>query len=153
MVLVVVAIAVLAIALPRLTATDQERLRQQPEASLFFPGSILLREGGHGATTGSVAETWRQLATERTMDDVLAFYRRELAALGWKTGGGSSAGLVTNESQACVWHTDDVVLRVSFLKMDEFRKQYPSDPEHATVYELRLIDQANAINYVACGHS
>jgi hypothetical protein len=101
-----IAIAVLVVAWPRLIVSDQDRLSQRPEASLYYPGSVLISRGGSGATVAGAPAIRRQLGTDSSLDEVLTFYRRELAATGWETGGGSSAATGTDESQACAWHTE-----------------------------------------------
>ncbi len=145
------AIVLVVVAQPR-QPSDNDRLRQQQEASLYFPGSVLLREGGSGASMGAAAEIWRQLRTDASEETVLAFYRAELFARGWATGGGSTVALGTHESQVCSWHTGTYTMRVSFWKMDDFVKQYPADTGLTTVYEVRLMDESSPINHVACGH-
>ena len=89
-------------------------------------------------------------STEASPDAVLAFYRPELAALGWKVGGGSSAIPGRHESKACGWFTNDFVFRLSFWKSDKFVQQYPGDAPHTTVYELRLIGHGLASSNLAC---
>jgi hypothetical protein len=150
-VLGVAVIALIAVSvLTRPWQSDQDRLRARPEASLVYPGSTVLREGGYDATTEAVAGIWRQLATTASMDEILAFYRAELAAAGWETGGGCCVFSALHERQTCAWHRSDVVLRLSFWNMEQFAERYPDDAANATVYEVRLMDHGSTSNATAC---
>lgn len=80
------------------------------------------------------------LGTNASEDEVLAFYRTELAAHGLSPGGASAATGIRREGQVCAWHTPDFVFRLSFWKLDEWRSRYPDEPPYSTVYEVRLLD-------------
>lgn len=132
--------------------TPQDRLWASEEASLYAPGSTLLRSGGRGPTFESSALVHLQLATEASADYVLAFYVQELAARGWLTGGGSSVIGVDFESQVCAWHDGSRILRLSFWRQDRWQEAYPDDP-HVTVYEIALIGRTRSRTEPACWKS
>jgi hypothetical protein len=127
------------------------RLESLPEASLDYPGSVRLRDGGHeDIPGGSSAETWRQNGTAASVDEVVAFYRQELTVRGWLEGGGPGVIGTLHEAQVCVWHTPEVVLRLSFWRPEKFVERYPGDPTHRTVYEVSLQFVQDADNPAAC---
>ncbi len=130
--------------------SDQERLAALAEFSLFYPGSVVIREGGSGAAGGYPADKWRRLRTDASTESVLAFYLAELTKAGWATGGGSAGARTTSETKACAWHTDDRILRLSFWDMDKFVKRYPTQTGFVMVYELRLINQGGSSDTKVC---
>jgi hypothetical protein len=110
----------------------------------------LLRHGGHDANSESSAAIWRQLATSAPMEEVLAFYRAELAGAGWETGGGSSTLSTLHERQTCAWHRSDLIVRLSFWNMEQFAERYPNEGTYSTVYDLSLIDHGSTYNEDDC---
>jgi hypothetical protein len=123
--------------------TDFERLQAQPEFSLFYPGSIVVEQGGYGrGFMVPSAAVWRLLSTDASQEDVLAFYRDALGKRGWEVGAGAELVIDRGrETQACGWHTNTTTLRLALLNMDEFRRIYSSDARFATAYRLGLFDE------------
>lgn len=123
--------------------SDYERLQAQPEFSLFFPGSVVVEQGGSGTGfMNPTAHTWRMLGTTASADEVLTFYRDALMERGWELGGGGVMAIDRpRETKACGWHTNETTLRLGFRDIDEYRKVYPGNAGYATVYELGLFSQ------------
>lgn len=144
----VVSVAALGLLFSREPARDG--LGGYAEASLYYPGSVLLRTGHHASTSEAVAQTWKQLGSDASLLDIQAYYEHELAGRGWVPGGGSSGILGTSERGICVWHNDKVVIRLSFWKPQKWRARYPADPSYRTVYELALIERTSPTDPTAC---
>jgi hypothetical protein len=114
---ILVVVAAVDITVARFSVTDTDRLAERPEASLFYPGSVVLEgNGGHNGTAFAHAEIFRILGSQGSMEEILEFYNSELASRGWETGGGSSGIRSTGETKVCAWHTDQLVLRLGFLE-------------------------------------
>lgn len=112
-----------------------------PEAALFYPGSVVLRSGGHGATSESNAERWTELGTDASLAEVQAFYEQAMTDPAWLVGGGSSRIPGTNERQVCAWHNDRVILRVGFWRVSRWQREHPTRPTYATIYSVDVIDR------------
>lgn len=130
--------------------SDTAALHRSPEATLTFPGSLLLREGELHASSETSPTIKRQLATEAPMEDVVRYYAAALIAEGWKEGASDSAYVAYSERQVCGWNRDGVRFRLSFLKPTDYHERYPLDPPHATVYEVRLIQTPTESDGRAC---
>lgn len=115
-------------------------LDARPESFVIFPGSVLLRRGGHEANSESPAGNWQQFGSQASPGAIAAFYEAESSTRGFLPGGGSSSIPMTVELAVCAWHNEELVIRVSFWELDEFHERYPSDPSFPTIYDLRLID-------------
>jgi hypothetical protein len=150
--LALLAVAVVYVIFQVTRPSEVERLQAQPEFSLYYPGSVLLREGGNGPSwMGVVAHTWRRIRTDAAEDVVLAFYREELRDRGWLTSGGSTVILHEPfETRACAWHNSEMILRLSFLNVDEVVKFHPEDADAVTIYELGLFDRTSSLSSLAC---
>lgn len=147
-VLVVIAVGFVSTAVTRITHADRDRLNQRSEASLYYPGSVLLESGGNESGVSHSAQIQRTLGTQASIDDVVAFYDGELIAKGWDTGG-SSMTPGRDESKVCSWHTTDFTLLLTFRNLDEYPHP-PSDHEFATVYDFTIFDHGSLDGYRAC---
>lgn len=68
-------------------AGTYEPLKAQPEATLIYPDSELLADGGYdaemtvdGPQPGAV---WKIFGSDAAMEDILVYYETELRELGW----------------------------------------------------------------------
>ena len=144
----VAAVAVMLVVVFVLVLGDPQRqpsFSDIPEASRFYPGSVILRSGGHAATSeirggairarlgsyASVAEIPGLLRATDSPDPI------------WVSGGGSSGVPGTNERQVCAWHNGTVILRLGFWRLSRWQRQYPNDQIFPTVYDVRVIDRTS----------
>ena len=142
----VAAVAVMLVVVFVLVLGDPQRqpsFSDIPEASRFYPGSVILRSGGHAATSESEAERWTQLGSYASVAEIQAFYERQMAQAPWVSGGGSSGVPGTNERQVCAWHNGTVILRLGFWRLSRWQRQYPNDQIFPTVYDVRVIDRTS----------
>lgn len=146
-------VAILIVLATRAPTSDVASLRERPQASVYFPGSVLLREGGREGTAPYGSAIWKQLGTDASFAEVLDWYDRELAARGLQPGGGSSGIPAWEEFQVCAWHSDDIVFRLGFLKMDKWSERYPGSQPYPTVYELRLIEVDEDLETSKCART
>jgi hypothetical protein len=118
--------------------SDVERLAAHPEASLHYPGSVPLYDGGSETTTEATAQRWQLRGTSATREEILAFYVGELTARGYVNGGPIDP--TTEQTMACSW-SRDLVVRIGFYDPVAIRRRFKIDPNYATVYDLRIIDR------------
>jgi hypothetical protein len=149
--LALLTIAAVYVVLQASLPTDLELFQAQPEFSLQYPGSVVLREGGHEpAFMAPTRDTWRELGTDADPDEVLAFYRRELRERGWGTGGDYDLRPSSQETKACGWHTADLILRVGIWDTAKYVKVHPEAARYATIYELSLSDDGTSYTFPEC---
>lgn len=127
--------------------SDVERLAAHPEASLHYPGSVPLYDGGSEATPYGTAERWQLLGTSATREEILAFYVGELTARGYVNGG--PFGSTTEQTTACSW-SRDLVVRIGFYEPVAIRRRFKIAPEYTTVYDLRISDETGTANPRPC---
>lgn len=113
------------------------KLYARPEAALYFPGSLKI-DG--------------TLGTDAPVNEVIAFYQRELAARGLTPGGGMAVTGSRGDLQVCAWHTHEFVFRLAFWKLDDWRGHHPDATPLATMYDITLRDVQNSANIGDCLH-
>jgi hypothetical protein len=101
-----------------------------PELDLHYPGSVEIERSDTRVTLGSNASA----------AEIAAFYRQEVAALGFQFGGGTAFIPTTVELFACAWHDDDQILRLAFLDREAIERRGQSFPgDYRTVYRWSAI--------------
>jgi len=138
-----IALAVLMTSLFGCRATDGrlEELRALPEATLTYPGSEEVAEGGSagGMTIDGpqVAFSWRLLGVDASDEEIEDFFAEELGSRGWVEGSGASGIRTTGELRARAWQKDAVLFRLAFRD-----PAHQADPAHVsryrTIYDARL---------------
>jgi hypothetical protein len=147
--LALIAVAAVYVVIQGTRPSDMELLQAQPVNSLYYPGSVVLRQGGHEpAFMQPTAYTWRELGVDATADEVIAFYDAEMKERGWVVGGGGH--VIAADAQACGWHTADLILTVAFRDVGNYAKAHPADAGYATIYELRLWDDGTTYGGPEC---
>lgn len=144
-----IAVAAVYVVIQDARPTDMEVLKSHPVNSLFYPGSVVLRQGDHEpAFMQPTAYTWRQLGADATVDEVIAFYSADMKERGWAAGGGGH--VLSEDDTACGWHTADLILSMVFPDVDRHRKTYPADAGFATIYEVTLWDDGTTYSGREC---
>jgi hypothetical protein len=102
-----------------------------PELDLHYPGSVVIGRSETRVTLGSNASA----------EEIVAFYRQEVAARGFRMGGGMAGIPTTVELFACAWHLDDKVLRLAFLDKNALeRRGQPFPGDHLTPYRWSVLE-------------
>ena len=124
---------------PRYSLAMLERL---PEARLFAPGSEALsgdrKAVGYGTNTGpSPAYTTAILGSPTAVDDVEAFYRRELQASGWSPHTGTDFVGLAGAERTTLWRKGDLGFQLTILRKDgEYSRVKPQ--QYTTYYAIAV---------------
>lgn len=118
-----------------------DRLKALPEASLTFPDSKQLSDGGYDAQFTVEGEQpagfWRIIGSDATIEDIRDFYEGELADAGWVRQPSSRS---TTELEAHRWHQGDLAFRLGFLNTEEWHQRLDGSDQFPTLYEIHLSD-------------
>jgi hypothetical protein len=112
-----------------------------PEAQLYYPGSVVLAQGGRdyewGLWGSNPAITDTVLGANVDPKEIKVFYNRELSARGWRA---SNVDIVvgTNEFTGAAYRKGRMAIQVSVLRPD-----YPGNPpaikSYTAGYRITLI--------------
>jgi hypothetical protein len=119
----------------RVAEGDVADLNGLPESALSYPGSTLTQTGSRNGSTESSAALFRVWVSAGNVENVVGFYRTELARRGWTEGAGASVIPTVSELRVCGWNKDGVRLRLSFPRA----RDQGSSASLSIAYEVRLI--------------
>jgi hypothetical protein len=119
----------------------QASLSREEAAQLQMPGSTELGGGPGGNDEVHLfdvpAITSRAYGVDASWDELVAYFDRELKAMGWEDGGGSSGLTSTSENAVQAWHRDDRILRLGHMR----NSPKPEAGSFKTFYSVALIGQ------------
>jgi hypothetical protein len=128
---------------------DPQGFARIPEATLYYPGSVVLAERHAPASGPSPAAYLVALSSDAPMEDIIAFYRAEFRDRpGWANDGSESSMWSTLEAAACTWHNESVTVRIGFpdkerwLKRQELTGASPNWPS-TTLYHFYVLDKTS----------
>lgn len=108
-----------------------EELAALPEASLYYPGAVQLGAGGNDYDVGILSRLEagysQRISVDASMDEVRAFYARELPKRGWEPSCGYGPGCVGGGG----WRRDQLYLPVA-------PDSKANDTAYRTVYIFRI---------------
>lgn len=119
-------------------------LQAMPEATLYLPGSTVIREWTNprtgGIDGGGPATVGHNLATNATPDDVMSFYVGELGAEGWTAGSPVMGGPVG--AQHALWTKGEAVFQLSIYSSDSdaVAAKWAKEAGYATGYTVTIQD-------------
>lgn len=108
---------------------------------MYYPGSTLIGQGGKDAENGPVfysrASAGGTAGTNATIEDVFAFYDRELTTRGWRLSTADTA-VGTSDLRAYAWRKGSVIFRLAFLRKGDPRNPSTGD-SFTTPFDFALI--------------
>ena len=112
------------------------QLQQLPELQLYYPGSIMLDSFGYDSDFRNAATWGYELGSQASPNDVLAFYRQQLLALGWvELINDPLNARGTSEVQAQTWYKAGTFFR--YAVKDQTHPTVGQSP-YRTVYDIQV---------------
>jgi hypothetical protein len=124
------------------------QLQQLPEIQLYYPGSVILDPFDYQGDFRNSPSLGYELRVQASADDVLAFYRQQLPALGWVEIINSSLNARgTSEVRAQTWYKGGV-----FFHYAEKDQTHPTvgQSSYRTIYAIEVWNmRPDEVNYYA----